>query len=78
MIRLIRLRKLCRKRTVVSRWLPLQSKTAEWLFRLYMVTIALDAGKFKQLLARKGTQVWRMPGEFSRILLAFMATKKRG
>ena len=32
---------------------PLRSKAAEWLFRLYMVTIALDAGKFKQLLARK-------------------------
>ena len=43
-----------------------------------MVTIAVDAGKFKQLLARKGTQIWRMPGEFLRILLAFMATKKRG
>lgn len=75
MIRLIRLLKALSQ---ISRWLPLQSKTAEWLFRLYMVTIALDAGKFKQLLARKGTQIWRMPGEFSRILLAFMATKKRG
>lgn len=78
MISLIRLRKLCRKRAGVSRWLPLQSKTAERLFRLYMVTIALDAGKFKQLLARKGTQRWRMSGEFSRILLAFMATNKQG
>ena len=57
----------------------LQSKTAEWLFRLYMVTIALDAGKFKQLLARKGTQRWRMSGEFSRMLLAaFMAANKQG
>lgn len=78
MIRLIRLRKLCRKRAVVSRWLPLQSKAAELLFRLYMVTIALDDGKFKQLLARKGTQRWRMTGEFSRIFLAFMATNKQG
>lgn len=77
MIRLIRLRKLC-QRAVVSRWLPLQSKAAGWLFRLYMVTIALDAGKFKQLLARKGTQRWRTCGEFSRILLAFMATNKQG
>lgn len=75
MIRLIRLPKALSQ---ISRWLPLQSKAADWLFRLYMVTIALDAGKFKQLLARKGTQIWRMPGEFSRILLAFMATKKRG
>ena len=36
-----------------SRWLLLMGKAAENLFRLYLVTIDLNAGNFKQLLARK-------------------------
>lgn len=42
-----------RVKSKFSRWLLLMGKAAEHLFRLYLVTIALNAGNFKQLLARK-------------------------
>lgn len=47
-------------------------KPAESMFRLYMVTTALNAGNFKQLLTAKGIQIWRIVDEKSNLTLTFI------
>ena len=47
-------------------------KPAESMFRLYMVTTALNAGNFKQLLTAKGIQIWRIVDEKSNLTSTFI------